>query len=286
VLEAIRAALPVCDELMVGDGGSSDGTWEALEALAVVEPRVDLVRDPWPPGRDFASTIRLASERQRRRCRGEWCFYLQANEILHEATTVELQSLPARFPTADMFRLPFLSLLGRRQAFHLEFRRRLVRNRPYIQVRGDGFDLGYAPLVLLLRSPARFLRYVAHRRGEMPVYLSRPVFRYRALCPQNYLRKTVARAEWLGASPTAAAWRREAAIAEDVAKGFSAPDHRPEDYWRALRTELAAEGLWPSASTGAPPADVDEQPAILAELPERWEYRLEDSLGAWRESPA
>lgn len=287
VLEAMRAALPACDELLVADGGSNDGTWEALQEVAAVEPRVVLWRDPWPSGRDFGSTIRIASERVRRRCRGDWCLYLQANEILHEAAVAELRGLPARFPAVDMFRLPFLSLLGRRQVYTLEFRRRLVRRRFYLQVRGDGYDLGYRPLALLLRAPLRFLRFAASRQGEMPVFLPRPVFRYRALSPDSYLRKASHRTDWLDAShsPSADAWRREAEIGRRVAGDTPAherDDHHVEDFWRRLRVELTAAELWPRAAADAPYEEVEEKPTVLAALPERWSYSLADSLAAWR----
>jgi hypothetical protein len=277
-LEAIRSALPVCDEIWVADGGSSDGTWEALQVLAAAEPRVKLVREPWPANRDFGWTIRVASERLRQRCRGTWCLYLQANEVVHEAAAPELLSLPARHPTATMFRLPFLSLLGRRQIFQLEFRRRLVRNHPAIQVRGDGFDLGYSALALGVRSPLRLLHYVMHREGEMPVYLSRPVYRYRGLCPENYLRKTAARAEWLRVRERAAAWRQENATATDLAKSPAFAARDPEAFWRALRGELVAQGRWPRTEAETPSPEVDEQPALLEALPERWEYEVQDSL--------
>jgi hypothetical protein len=281
-LEAIRSALPVCDEIWVGDGGSSDGTWEALQTLATGEARVKLVQESWPAGRDFGWTIRTASERLRRRCRGTWSFYLQANEVVHEAAAPELRSLPARHPAASLFRLPFLSLLGRRQVFQLEFRRRLVRNQPAIQVRGDGFDLGYSPLALGLRAPRRLLRYATQREGEMPVYLSRPVFRYRGLCPENYLRKTAARAEWLRDRERAAAWRREHATAQALAESPAFAARDPEAFWRALRGELVAHGAWPHTEAEMPSPEVDEQPALLAALPERWEYALQDSLDSLR----
>jgi hypothetical protein len=239
---------------------------------------VRLVREPWPANREFGWTIRTASERLRGRCRGPWCLYLQANEVIHEAAVCELRSLPERHPAAAMFRLPFLSLLGRRQVFQLEFRRRLVRNEPAIRVRGDGYDLGYSPLALAVRSPLRLVRYATHRAGELPVYLSRPVFRYRGLCPENFLRKTAARADWLRNSERSAAWRREHETASRLAASPALATRQPETFWRALREELVTQGQWPRTEAETPSPEVDEQPALLDALPERWEYLAQDSL--------
>jgi hypothetical protein len=47
-IEAIRAALLICDEFLISDGFSTDGTWEALKVLAATYPgQILLFQDPW-----------------------------------------------------------------------------------------------------------------------------------------------------------------------------------------------------------------------------------------------
>ena len=47
-LEAIIAALPICDEFLVSDGNSQDGTWEALQFLhRRHSDKILLFRDEW-----------------------------------------------------------------------------------------------------------------------------------------------------------------------------------------------------------------------------------------------
>lgn len=45
---AVSSLLPVCDEVIISDGGSTDGTLEAAEALAAANPKVKVVRWEWP----------------------------------------------------------------------------------------------------------------------------------------------------------------------------------------------------------------------------------------------
>ena len=48
VQEAITSLLPVCDEVVVADCESNDGTLDALNARASQEPKLRVVKAPWP----------------------------------------------------------------------------------------------------------------------------------------------------------------------------------------------------------------------------------------------
>jgi glycosyltransferase involved in cell wall biosynthesis len=45
---AVASLLPVCEEVIISDGESTDGTYEAALALAKEEPKIKVVRWPWP----------------------------------------------------------------------------------------------------------------------------------------------------------------------------------------------------------------------------------------------
>lgn len=79
--ESITSALPLCDEFIVVVGPTEDGTCEAL--LALGDPRIKIVRSQWNPhvwtyvyGQQ--SNIALAN------CTGDWAFYIQGDEVIHE----------------------------------------------------------------------------------------------------------------------------------------------------------------------------------------------------------
>jgi hypothetical protein len=252
--EAIRSALPICDEFIAGDGGSDDGTWEALQRLRECHPQLRLFRHEWPAGVDRRDVIAVETNRLKAHCRSRWCLNLQASEIVHERALPQLAREPVLHPEAEMFRLPFVTIMGTSFPWQVDHRRRLIANRPEIVSRGDGFDCGYDRR-RLWQSPRKALSYVLHRRGERTVWLPAPVFRYRGLFPVNYLRKMRSR------TAPSAAWRRELAHAERAWEACD-PGDAPS-FWR-LMTPFFGEGL----------PDVAEAPAIVRPLFDRWEYSV------------
>jgi len=73
-VEAIAQALPVCDEMLVGDGGSTDGTLEILRRLEQLNPKIRVYVDPWP-GKSFAHDLRWATNTLMQKCRGEYIIH-------------------------------------------------------------------------------------------------------------------------------------------------------------------------------------------------------------------
>lgn len=83
VVESIRSALPICDEFVMAAGDSSDGTTALLRAID--DPRLRVIETVW----DQSQFVRGASNAVQTNialdaCGGDWCFYLQADEVVHE----------------------------------------------------------------------------------------------------------------------------------------------------------------------------------------------------------
>jgi glycosyltransferase involved in cell wall biosynthesis len=82
-LESIQSLLPLVDEMIVALGDCDDGTGVALQSLPTTKLKV--IHTQWDPGlrRDgliISQQTNLALDA----CQGDWCFYLQADEVLHE----------------------------------------------------------------------------------------------------------------------------------------------------------------------------------------------------------
>jgi hypothetical protein len=81
IRESLRSILPLCDELVVNVGPSSDGTLDLLRTLD--DPRLCLLEGAWDAslgGRMLA----VETQRALDACRGDWAIYIQADEVLHE----------------------------------------------------------------------------------------------------------------------------------------------------------------------------------------------------------
>jgi glycosyltransferase involved in cell wall biosynthesis len=82
-LEAIAQALQICDEFLISDGYSTDGTYEVLVEISQLNSKIKIYRDRWPPLNKLA-VLKEVTNTLRKRCSGKYIFYLQANEIIHE----------------------------------------------------------------------------------------------------------------------------------------------------------------------------------------------------------
>jgi glycosyltransferase involved in cell wall biosynthesis len=51
-VEAIAAALPICDEFLVSEGYSTDGTYEVLQRIASLNKKVKVFRQHWPKAKN------------------------------------------------------------------------------------------------------------------------------------------------------------------------------------------------------------------------------------------
>lgn len=90
-LESLRSLLPLVDELVVNVGIGDDDTAERLARFAREEGQGKMVlfESRWPlddpekkkGGLILSEQTNLALDR----CQGDWCIYLQADEVLHEA---------------------------------------------------------------------------------------------------------------------------------------------------------------------------------------------------------
>jgi glycosyltransferase involved in cell wall biosynthesis len=83
LFEAMHQLLPLCDEFIVMDLGSDDGTFEVLKEIASSNAKVYLVEKQEFPHQDASVFALLANELM------EWCkydnvLYFQADEIWHE----------------------------------------------------------------------------------------------------------------------------------------------------------------------------------------------------------
>jgi hypothetical protein len=83
VVTAIRSILPIVDEYVVGVGQSDDDTRALIESIG--DPKLRIFDSYWDPNvRTGGAMIAAKTNEALGRCQGTWCFYLQADEVVHE----------------------------------------------------------------------------------------------------------------------------------------------------------------------------------------------------------
>ena len=83
VVESIRSILPIVNEFIVNVGRRDDGTIELIRSIG--DPKIRIVESVWDEtlrkdGLIYAQQTNIALSH----CTGDWAFYIQADEVVHE----------------------------------------------------------------------------------------------------------------------------------------------------------------------------------------------------------
>jgi hypothetical protein len=85
VAESIRSILPICEEFVVavGKGEPGDRTREVIENIG--DPKIRIIDTVWDENDYKKGTVNSRqSDIAKAACTGDWLFYLQADEVVHE----------------------------------------------------------------------------------------------------------------------------------------------------------------------------------------------------------
>ncbi len=136
----VRSMLGFCHEVVVVDGGSSDDTWSELQELAETIEGNKLkvyqhsIKDDHP---SFAyETDGKLKALARSYCTGDFCWQMDADEIVHEQDYEKVHQLMRAFPVhCDVVSLPVIEYWGGDEKVRMDinpWKWRLSRNLPHI----------------------------------------------------------------------------------------------------------------------------------------------------------
>lgn len=139
--QSVQSILPIVDEFIVvlGDSDADDGTRREIESIG--SPKIRIVDTIWdiekyPQGMEHAHQTDIAKSL----CRGDWLFYLQSDEVIHEDDLPVIRNRCAELmddPEVEGLLFDYIHFWGdydHYQNSHCWYRKeiRIIRNKPDI----------------------------------------------------------------------------------------------------------------------------------------------------------
>jgi len=135
--QSIISLLGFCDEVVVVDGGSTDGTWEKLEEMSKEHNSLLIHRQD----RDWNSKRSAVFDGQqkgvaRSLCTSDFCWQQDVDEIVHEDDYVKIKQIINQLPRGiELVALPVIEYWGGPEKVRMDinpWKWRLSRNIPHI----------------------------------------------------------------------------------------------------------------------------------------------------------
>jgi hypothetical protein len=114
--ESIRSLLPVVDEYVIAVGECRDDTLDRLRDLQRADPRIRIIETQWneqmkEKGFVYAQQKMIAQSN----CTGDWAFYLEGDEVVHEDDAPVIKAAMARHlenPAVEALAFDYLHFYG------------------------------------------------------------------------------------------------------------------------------------------------------------------------------
>lgn len=144
VVASIRSILPICDEFIVNVGDSQDGTLELIRSIN--SPKIRIIQNQWDMGHG-SQVLSQQTNLALKECRGDWAFYLQSDEVIHEADLIKLKLWMRYYLNkrdVDALRFWWFHFYGSYWRYRIDFgwyqkQDRIIRNNKQIESHGDAF---------------------------------------------------------------------------------------------------------------------------------------------------
>lgn len=164
IIESINSILPVCDEFIINVGDSEDETIELIKSIE--SPKIKIVPSKW----NFTQGKEVLSQETNlvlKQCSGDWAFYLQSDEVIHEQDLLILRRLMQKYlynKNVDAFRFRWLHFYGSYFRYRIDSgwyqkQDRIIRNNGEIESFGDAYGFRRKNGQILKRKNTRRLLY-------------------------------------------------------------------------------------------------------------------------------
>ncbi len=144
LLESIRSILPICDEFIINVGDSEDETLTLLQSID--DPKIRIIERKWDMS-EGKTVLSRQTNIALQECRGEWAFYLQSDEVIHQDDLPRLRRLVEKYagdPDVDALRFQWLHFYGSYYRYRVDYgwyqkQDRIIRNNGTVESFGDAY---------------------------------------------------------------------------------------------------------------------------------------------------
>ncbi len=144
ILESIQSILPICDEFIINVGDSEDGTLDLIRSID--SKKIRIIQSVW----DLSQGSEVLSQQTNfalSECTGDWAFYLQSDEVIHECDLTRLRSIMQkhlRDEEIDALRFQWFHFYGSYFRYRIDRgwyqkQDRIIRNNGEVESCGDAF---------------------------------------------------------------------------------------------------------------------------------------------------
>lgn len=146
IIESVNSLIDYVDEYIINVGRSSDGTEALIAKHFDSNPKVKIVFRDWEDKNQGTTFFSSQTQAALDMCSGDWCFYLQADECVHESWASRIRGIAERCNAEGKSGATFRYL-------HFEKSPNLVR-----KTYADGYD-AYDKEIRLIRNDGQLISF-------------------------------------------------------------------------------------------------------------------------------
>jgi len=144
IIESIQSILPICDEFIVNVGDSEDDTLNLIRSID--SDKIKIIQNVWDMSQG-AEVLSTQTNLALKKCTGDWAFYLQSDEVIHENDLKKLQDVMRKNlgnESVDALRFRWLHFYGSYYRYRIDRgwyqkQDRIIRNNGTVESCGDAF---------------------------------------------------------------------------------------------------------------------------------------------------
>lgn len=144
LIESIHSILPLCDEFIVNVGDSEDDTLDLVRSIQ--SDKIRIIENTWSKDQK-PDVLSHQTNLALKECQGDWAFYLQSDEVIHQEDLGRLKRLMQKYhhqSEVDAFKFRWMHFYGTYNRYRVDYgwfqkQDRIIRNNGEIESTKDAW---------------------------------------------------------------------------------------------------------------------------------------------------